>query len=95
MNKIITTLRKFNHEREWEQFHTFENLVKSISIESSELLECFQWGYCNNYHEIKNEISDIFIYLLILCDKFDMGEKQIKENIYKKIEMNAKKYPVK
>src|SRR5690625_327041 len=30
-------------ERDWAQFHTPENLAKSISIESGELLECFQW----------------------------------------------------
>ena len=31
-------------ERDWGQFHSPENLAKSISIEAGELLECFQWN---------------------------------------------------
>ena len=37
-------LRAFVAEREWGQFHTPENLAKSISIEAAELLELFQWN---------------------------------------------------
>ena len=44
MQEIINALRKFNKERDWQQFHTEENLAKSISIEAGELLECFQWN---------------------------------------------------
>lgn len=33
-------LRKFVRERDWAQYHTPENLAKSISIEAAELLEC-------------------------------------------------------
>lgn len=41
--KIIEVIRKFNHDRDWEQFHTPENLAKSLVIEAGELLEEFQW----------------------------------------------------
>ena len=34
---IRDALRDFVAEREWEQFHTAENLTKSISIEAAEL----------------------------------------------------------
>ena len=37
---VRTELREFVTEREWQQFHTPENLAKSISIEAGELLEC-------------------------------------------------------
>ena len=36
-------LMKFRDDRDWSQFHTGENLAKSICIESAELLEVFQW----------------------------------------------------
>ena len=39
MDKLKTVLREFNEERDWDQFHTPENLAKSISIEAGELLE--------------------------------------------------------
>ena len=33
----------FISERDWEQFHTPENLALSLSVEAAELLELFQW----------------------------------------------------
>lgn len=41
---VRDALVAFAAEREWEQFHTPENLAKSISIDAAELLECFQWS---------------------------------------------------
>lgn len=42
--QTIDRIRKFTADREWEQYHTPENLAKSIVIEAAELLECFQWS---------------------------------------------------
>ena len=33
----------FVRERDWEQFHSPENLALSLSLEAAELLELFQW----------------------------------------------------
>ena len=41
--KTMQAVRDFVGERNWDQFHTPENLAKSISIEAGELLECYQW----------------------------------------------------
>lgn len=41
MQQAIKEILKFNQERDWDQFHSPENLAKSISIEAGELLECF------------------------------------------------------
>ena len=46
-DNIIEELIKFRDERNWKQFHTPENLAKSIVIEAGELLECFQWNSTN------------------------------------------------
>ena len=42
-------IKQFNEERDWDKFHSPENLAKSISIEAGELLECFQWN-SENYN---------------------------------------------
>ena len=42
-SKIQKELRKFAEDRDWNKFHALKNLAISISIESSELLEIFQW----------------------------------------------------
>lgn len=62
MNKeLIGKLIKFRDERDWKQFHTPENLAKSISIESAELLELFQWSNHANVEDLKDEMADIYI----------------------------------
>ena len=60
MNDLMQEIKQFNEERDWDQFHSPENLAKSISIEAGELLECFQWN--NNYdkEEVCEELADVF-----------------------------------
>ncbi len=51
MNKLEQKIVKFAEDRNWLQFNTPENLVKSVAIESSKLLECFRWN--NDYAKDK------------------------------------------
>lgn len=44
MQEVQNKIKSFTEERDWDQFHSPENLAKSIAIESGELLECFQWN---------------------------------------------------
>lgn len=37
--ELTERIKKFNSDRDWDQFHSPSNLAKSISIESGELLE--------------------------------------------------------
>lgn len=91
MDKLMKEIKQFNEERDWDQFHSPENLAKSISIEAGELLECFQWN--NNYDrdELKYEIADVMNYCILLCHQIGVNPKQI---ILDKLEISAQKYPV-
>ncbi|MCX5811873.1 MAG: nucleotide pyrophosphohydrolase [Proteobacteria bacterium] len=97
IKEVSEMLLKFREERDWEQFHSPKNLAISISIEAAELLEHFQWRKENEEltfkkkHEIAEELSDIFNYLVMLAN--DLGIDII-ESAKKKIEKNGKKYPV-
>jgi NTP pyrophosphatase (non-canonical NTP hydrolase) len=92
LQDILDKLIKFRDERNWKQFHTPENLAKSISIEANELLENYQWGSENaDIENIKEEVADIFGYLLLLCEELNVD--LITES-YKKINKNTMKYPV-
>ena len=51
MEELKKEIIKFQTERDWKQFHTPENLAKSISIEANELLECFQ---CSNEFDLEH-----------------------------------------
>ena len=91
MKELIKEIRKFNEERDWDKFHSPENLAKSISIEAGELLECFQWN--NNYdlEEVKSALADILNYSLLLADKLNIDPKQI---VLDKMKITAQKYPI-
>ena len=43
IDQIITQIKKFRNERDWEKFHDAKNLAICLNIESSELLEIFLW----------------------------------------------------
>lgn len=91
MKELMKEIDIFNKERDWDQFHSPENLAKSISIEAGELLECFQWN--NNYdkEEVCEELADVFTYCLMMADKLGVDPKDI---ILKKLDKTRKKYPV-
>lgn len=91
MKEIYDDLMKFQKDRDWKKFHTPENLAKSISIESAELLEHFQWGKEYDVDEVSEELADVLIYCIYMADALDLD---IKEIILNKMEKNAVKYPV-
>lgn len=65
MEKALTEIIKFNEERDWDQFHSPENLAKSIAIEAGELLECFQWGPDYDHQKVCEELADVMNYCLL------------------------------
>ena len=92
LDKTLQRIDKFNLDRDWNQFHSPENLSKSISIEAAELLECFQWDE-NNYdlEAVKEEFADVMNYCLQMALVLKLDPIEI---INKKIDKNEKKYPV-
>lgn len=91
LERIKSELRAFVDERDWSQFHSSDNLAKSISIEASELLECFQWGTNVDVRQVRQELADVLIYCLLLGEKYNF---KLEELILEKIEINKQKYPV-
>ncbi len=91
MKELIKEIKQFNAERDWDQFHSPENLAKSIAIESGELLECFQWNNNFNKDEVCEELADVFTYCIMMADKLGVDPKEI---ILKKLDKTRKKYPV-
>ena len=91
MEEIQRMLREFNTERDWAQFHTPVNLAKSVAIEAGELLECFQWSDQYDKAELSEEVADVMLYCLMLCDSAGLDPIEIMRS---KIEKNKEKYPV-
>ena len=90
--ETIDRIRKFSEDRDWEKFHSPANLAKSISIEASELLECFQWSDDDyNLEAVKEELADVLVYCRNMLDKLGMDEDTI---VNEKMDQNEKKYPI-
>ena len=93
-NKLVISretaekILSFRNERNWSQFHNPKDLA--------ELLECFQWSgsdteVTSKLEAMKEELSDIFIYSILLADRLKIN---LDEVIQAKIAKNAEKYPV-
>ena len=95
MEKVMRKVLEFRDERNWGQYHNEKDLAIYISLEANELLENFQWrdseeAVAESIDNIKEEMADVFIYLLQLADKLDID---LEEEALKKLKKNAIKYP--
>lgn len=90
--ETIDRIRQFTEERDWEQFHTPENLAKSIVIEAAELLECFQWSSEEyDIQHVKEELADVIVYSQNLLDRLELDVDDV---VNMKMDQNEAKYPV-
>lgn len=87
---VHETLAAFVAECDWAQFHTLENLARSVAIEAGELLECFQWRAEADAKRVREELADVLTYCL-LADRIGADPEQI---VLEKLEITRKKYPV-
>ena len=96
---LAEKLRRFAADRDWDQFHSPKNLASALAVEAAELLEPFQWLTeeqsrnlpASKLAAVKDEIADVFIYLVRLSDKLGVN---LLEAAADKILRNADKYPV-
>jgi NTP pyrophosphatase (non-canonical NTP hydrolase) len=96
---IRESLRAFNRERDWGQYHNARNLAMALSVEASELLELYLWSkdegpqpaLASRAPRVADEAADVLICLLNLCDHAGID---LAAAVHEKIARNAEKYPV-
>lgn len=99
LDAITQHIRAFRDARDWKKFHNPKNLACSISIESAELLEHFQWKtpeesttYALAKRDaLSEEIADVGMYLIALADNLGID---LFDAIERKLAINEAKYPV-
>ncbi|MCM3667323.1 nucleotide pyrophosphohydrolase [Mesobacillus subterraneus] len=96
MQNMIDKIIQFRDDRGWKPYHNEKDLAISIALEANELLENFQWKSSEEALEsstenIKDEMADVLIYLLQLAEKMNID---LEEEVSRKMEKNAIKYPI-
>lgn len=101
IERVLQQLREFNAARNWEQFHDPKNLAMLVASEAGELMAKLRWvpnsdadDFVNDEQhrpQIVEEVADIGIALLLLCDRAAIDLVAAME---KKIEVNAGRYPL-
>lgn len=99
MDMLKRKIMTFRDERDWQQYHDPKSLSQAIGIEAAELQEIFLWMTTDQSYRLKaydtvrvgDELADIFIFILYLCEAFDIDLLQA---VTLKLEKNTLKYPV-
>lgn len=100
MVKMQYEVKKFVDDRKWNKAHSPKNLSMSTAIEAAELMEIFQWMdgeesrkimETEEAEHVKEEVADIMIYCLSLCNQLGLDANGI---IQEKVEKNGLKYPL-
>jgi NTP pyrophosphatase (non-canonical NTP hydrolase) len=97
--KVVDRLRRYRDDRDWGQFHTPKDLAIAISTEAGELLEHFLWrdATATDSHldkarqDVLDEIADVAIYLVYLCDALDTDLLDVIEH---KLDLNLTRHPM-
>ncbi len=100
MKKLTEQIVKFRDARNWKQFHNPKDLAISLCLESSEVLEHFQWKNMEemelhvkkNKKEIAKELADVLYWVLLISNDLNID---LEKAFVLKMKENNKKYPVK
>ena len=91
MDKLEEAIQELRISRSWDKTDNDGRLAKSIVVEATELLECFQWDDVNvNYDDVKGEVADVLLNLVAMCIDHGWDYKQV---VIDKIVEIKKKYP--
>jgi NTP pyrophosphatase (non-canonical NTP hydrolase) len=98
---LTAKILEFRDARNWAQFHSLRNLIVSLNLEASELLELTQWksdaemadlaGSSVAREALRDECADVLIYLLLIAEQAGID---LEDAVHRKLAKNAEKYPV-
>ena len=101
LQELTNQLIAFRDARDWRQFHSLKNLILSLNLEASELLELTQWksedqieGFIGDQDftaRIEEECADVLLYLLLVAERSGIDLVKAAEA---KIAKNGQKYLV-
>lgn len=101
LDELTERLIAFRDSRDWRQFHTLKDLILSLNLEASELLELTQWKTAEQFESeaktdlmrqrLTEECADVLLYLLLIAERAGID---LQAAAAQKIAANELKYPV-
>ena len=101
LERVLTKLRQFTADREWNRFHDPKNLAMLLASEAGELVALLRWvpneeadafvRAPESRPGVEAEVADVAIALLLFCDRAGID---LARAVEAKIAANAAKYPV-
>ena len=101
LETLTRQLTEFRDARDWRQFHSLKDLILSLSLEASELVELTQWKPEQQFEDeatgepmkqrLREECADVLLYLLLVAERADID---LCRAAAEKIKANEQKYPV-
>lgn len=101
LDELTIRLLEFRDARDWRQFHSLKNLILSLNLEASELLELTQWKSEAEFESeavsedmrrrLSEECADVLLYLLLIAERAGIDIQAVAAQ---KIAANEIKYPV-
>lgn len=101
LEELTARLIAFRDARDWRQFHSLKNLILSLNLEASELLELTQWKSEAQFdgeidqpetrRRLEEECADVLLYLLLIAERSGID---LQSAAARKIKQNDEKYPV-
>jgi NTP pyrophosphatase (non-canonical NTP hydrolase) len=101
VSELKERVDRFISKREWNKYHKPKDLSISIVLESSELLEHFQWltddeietmlKDSQKLEQIESELADIVIYCLSLSNAL---RSDLSDIVLRKLREDEAKYPI-
>lgn len=93
IERLQERLRAFARDRDWEKYHTPQNLAALIASEAGELLALFRWGQdsvSERPEAVEQELADVFLGVLRFADVAGIDLVAGAEH---KLEANERRYP--
>lgn len=101
LESLTQRLTAFRDARDWRQFHSLKDLIVSLNLEASELLELTQWQGEADFEaavteeavklKLKEECADVLLYLLLIAERSGIDLLAAASD---KMGLNELKYPV-
>lgn len=99
LEELQKKITEFRDARDWKQFHNPKDVAISLSLEAAEVLEHFQWKSAEemqkhlseNKEKVADELADVLYWVLLMSIDFEID---LVKEFNRKMEKNAKKYPV-